>query len=85
MRSLFAVLFFLVFANSLLFADQIAFKNGDRLTGAILKSDAKILVIRTAVVSVAVVVLGVMIYVSKSRKSELGDEIKKAEAARVSA
>ena len=49
MRSLFAVLFFLVFANSLLFADQIAFKNGDRLTGAILKSDAKILVIRTAV------------------------------------
>jgi len=49
LRSLFAVLFFLVFANSLLFADQIAFKNGDRLTGAILKSDAKILVIRTAV------------------------------------
>src|SRR5439155_3991456 len=41
--------------------------------------------VRTAVVSVAVVVLGVMIYVSKSRKSELGDEIKKAEAARVSA
>jgi len=36
-------------------------------------------------VSVAVVVLGAMIYVSKSRKSELGDEIKKAEAARVSA
>lgn len=49
MRSLFAVLFFLAFANSLVFADQIAFKNGDRLTGAILKSDAKILVIRTAV------------------------------------
>jgi K(+)-stimulated pyrophosphate-energized sodium pump len=41
--------------------------------------------LRTAVVSVAVVVLGAMIYVSKSRKSELGDEIKKAEAARVSA
>jgi putative salt-induced outer membrane protein YdiY len=33
----------------LLFGDQIAFKNGDRLTGAILKSDAKTIVIRTAV------------------------------------
>ena len=49
LRSLFAVPFLLAFANSLLFADQIAFKNGDRLTGAILKSDAKNLVIRTAV------------------------------------
>ena len=49
LRSLFAVLFFLVFANPLLFADQIAFKNGDRPYSAILKSDAKILVILTAV------------------------------------
>jgi K(+)-stimulated pyrophosphate-energized sodium pump len=41
--------------------------------------------LRAAIVLVSVAVLGVMIYVSKSRKSELGDEIKKAEAARVSA
>lgn len=34
---------------SFLFADQVSFKNGDRLTGTILKSDAKNLVIRTAV------------------------------------
>jgi putative salt-induced outer membrane protein YdiY len=33
----------------LLFADQVVFKNGDRLTGAIRKSDTKNLVIRTAV------------------------------------
>ena len=50
MRSLFAVPFFLAFANSLLFADQIAFKNGDRLTGLIVKSDNKDLVIKTSVV-----------------------------------
>ena len=49
MQSLFAVPVFPVFVNSLLFADQIAFKNGDRLTGAIIRSDAKVLVIRTAV------------------------------------
>lgn len=30
-----------------LFADQITLKNGDRLTGTILKSDSKILVIKT--------------------------------------
>jgi K(+)-stimulated pyrophosphate-energized sodium pump len=40
--------------------------------------------LRAVVVIVSVVVLGTMIYVSKSRKSELGDEIKKAEAARIS-
>jgi K(+)-stimulated pyrophosphate-energized sodium pump len=40
--------------------------------------------LRAAIVIVSVAVLGTMIYVSKSRKSELGDEIKKAEAARVS-
>jgi putative salt-induced outer membrane protein YdiY len=39
----------LPFACPLLFGDQIAFKNGDRLTGAIVKSDAKNIVIRTAV------------------------------------
>ena len=50
MRSLFAVLFFLALANSLLFADQIAFKNGDRLTGSIVKSDNKDLVVKTSVV-----------------------------------
>ena len=50
MRSLFAVPFFLAFANSLLFADQIAFKNGDRLSGLILKSDKTNLVIKTSVV-----------------------------------
>jgi len=33
----------------LLFADQVAFKNGDRLTGTILKSDAKTLLIKTIV------------------------------------
>lgn len=32
-----------------LFADQVAFKNGDRLSGAILKSDAKNLLMKTAV------------------------------------
>jgi putative salt-induced outer membrane protein YdiY len=50
LRRLFAVLFFLAFANYSLFADQIAFKNGDRLTGTILKSDTNSLVIKTSVV-----------------------------------
>ena len=50
LRSLFAIPFFFAFANSFLFADQIAFKNGDRLTGLILKSDNKDLVIKTSVV-----------------------------------
>ena len=49
MRSLVALLILLPFACPLLFGDQIAFKNGDRLTGAILKSDTKNIVIRTAV------------------------------------
>jgi putative salt-induced outer membrane protein len=39
----------LVLGCPLLFADQVAFKNGDRLTGTILRADAKNLVIRTAV------------------------------------
>ena len=50
MRSLqIALPLFLALGSPLLFADQVAFNNGDRLTGAILKSDAKSLVIRTAV------------------------------------
>jgi len=44
-----AVPLFLALGSPLLFADQVAFNNGDRLTGAILKSDARSLVIRTAV------------------------------------
>ena len=37
--------------------------------------------IRVAVVAVSVVVLATMIWISKSRKSELGEEIKEREAA----
>ena len=37
--------------------------------------------IRVAVVAVAVVVLATMIWISKSRKSELGEEIREREAA----
>jgi hypothetical protein len=33
--------------SSMLFADQVVLKNGDRLTGTIVKSDAKTLVIKT--------------------------------------
>src|ERR1700745_2706180 len=40
---------FIAFGSPLVFADQLAFKNGDRLTGEILKSDARSLVIRTAI------------------------------------
>ena len=39
----------LVIISPSVFADQVAFKNGDRLTGAILKSDAKSLLMTTAV------------------------------------
>jgi putative salt-induced outer membrane protein YdiY len=39
----------LAFATPSVFADQVDFKNGDRLTGAITKSDAKSLLITTAV------------------------------------
>src|SRR5215471_21548193 len=50
MRSLGVALpLFLAFSSSSLFADQVGFKNGDRLTGAILKSDTMILVIKTMV------------------------------------
>jgi len=40
---------FLAFSSPSLFADQIGFKNGDRLSGDIVKSDAKTLVMRTTV------------------------------------
>src|SRR6516165_8215838 len=50
LRCLRAALFLLLaFESSLLFADQVAFKNGDQLTGAIVKSDTKSLLIKTAV------------------------------------
>jgi putative salt-induced outer membrane protein YdiY len=42
------VVVFLVFAfSSTLFADQVVLKNGDRLTGTIVKSDGKTLLIKT--------------------------------------
>ena len=50
MRSLqIALPVLLVLVCPSVFADQVAFKNGDRLTGAILKSDAKSLRMSTAV------------------------------------
>jgi len=50
MRSLgVALSLFLAFSSPSLFADQVAFKNGNRLTGVILKSDAMTLVIKTIV------------------------------------
>jgi putative salt-induced outer membrane protein len=39
----------LAFASPLVFADQVGFQNGDRLTGVIMKSDAKSLLITTVV------------------------------------
>jgi putative salt-induced outer membrane protein YdiY len=39
----------LALASPSVFADQVAFKNGDRLTGAIMKSDAKSLLMTTAI------------------------------------
>ena len=50
MRSLhIALSLLLAFATPSVFSDQVGFKNGDRLTGAIMKSDAKSLLITTAV------------------------------------
>jgi hypothetical protein len=40
---------FLALGSSSLFADQVTFRNGDRLTGSIVKSDAATLVIKTTV------------------------------------
>lgn len=45
-RSFLVTLFLCVFASSM-FADQVTLKNGDRLTGTIVKSDAKTLLIKT--------------------------------------
>ena len=48
MGNLRLVVVFLVFAfSSTLFADQVVLKNGDRLTGTIVKSDGKTLLIKT--------------------------------------
>jgi putative salt-induced outer membrane protein len=48
MRKLHVVALLFVFGmDSLLFADQVVLSNGDRLTGAITKSDGKTLVIKT--------------------------------------
>ena len=44
-----AIPLLLVSANPSVFADQVVFKNGDRLTGAIVKSEAKSLMMTTAV------------------------------------
>ena len=44
-----AIPLLLALASSMLFADQVTFKNGDRLTGSIVKSDAKSLQISTTV------------------------------------
>jgi K(+)-stimulated pyrophosphate-energized sodium pump len=55
------------------------------LIAPLVVSNSNHIAVRTAVVVVSVVVLGAMIYVSKSRKTELGDEIKKGEADRISA
>jgi K(+)-stimulated pyrophosphate-energized sodium pump len=52
------------------------------LIAPLVVSNADNVGLRTAVVLVSVVILGSMIYISKSRKSELGDEIRKAEAER---
>ena len=48
-RLQFAFPLFLVFGSPTLFADQVTFKNGDRLTGLFLKSDSKCLVMKTAI------------------------------------
>ena len=44
-----AVSFLVVLVTTSVYADQVAFNNGDRLSGEILKSDAKTLVLRTTV------------------------------------
>jgi len=47
MRRILCLTVFSLFASSLLFADQVVLKNGDRLSGSITKSDGKVLVIKT--------------------------------------
>jgi hypothetical protein len=51
------------------------------LIAPIVVSHADDTALRVAVVAIAAVVLASMIWVSKSRKSELGDEIKQRDAA----
>jgi hypothetical protein len=52
-RALFPLL--LAFTCPMLFADQVSFKNGDRLTGSIVKSDSKGVVIMTEIAGVLTV------------------------------
>jgi putative salt-induced outer membrane protein YdiY len=44
---IFGLIALIIFFNLLVFADQVTLKNGDRLTGTILKSDGKTLVVQT--------------------------------------
>jgi putative salt-induced outer membrane protein len=46
-RQIECLIFFVSLSSSLMFADQIVLKNGDRLTGTVVKSDGKILVLHT--------------------------------------
>ncbi len=46
-RQIECLIFFISLSSSLMFADQIVLKNGDRLTGTVVKSDGKILVLHT--------------------------------------
>jgi len=55
------------------------------LIAPLVVSNADNVALRTGVVLVSATVLAAMIYVSKSRKSELGEEIKRAHAAEVNA
>jgi hypothetical protein len=47
LRQIECAIFFVSLSSSLMFADQIVLKNGDRLTGTVVKSDGKILVLHT--------------------------------------
>ena len=47
MAKIFGLIVLLAFSNLLVFADQVTLKNGDRLTGTILKSDGKTLTLHT--------------------------------------
>ncbi len=46
-RQIECLILFVSLSSSLMFADQIVLKNGDRLTGTVVKSDGKILVLHT--------------------------------------
>src|ERR1700719_4627076 len=46
-RQIECLILFVSLCSPLMFADQIVLKNGDRLTGTVVKSDGKILVLHT--------------------------------------